>query len=385
VKNRTSYLGIAISILIASVAILFSACGAAPEPVRVLRIPEEGRMPQAVNDKNGLTHLMYFRGAMSGGDLYYSRWNTEEPTWTAPIRINSEPRTSIGMGPMDGGDMALTTGNTATPHIHAVWFQNNPLRLFYTRSTEGGDNFEPQRTLIEIEGQIIEARPSIATDGRDQIFIAWHGAPTNKTDDANRAVFLMTSEDGGETFGPPRVISPPEEGACGCCSLELFFDEGTVWVSYRGAEDNVGRGQRLLRSTGPDQMFADELIQPWSLGACPVTTTTFAKAPDRVRVAWETAGEIYFAEVNNLADVVSPDGEAKFRRKNATIATNNRGETLLAWGDAPGYRAGGTLNWQLFDSNNRAISEMGPNQDTIPSGSGPAVTVQSDDTFLLLY
>ena len=297
-KNRTSDLGIAISILIASAAILFSACGAAPEPVRVLRIPEEGRMPQAVNDKNGLTHLMYFRGAMSGGDLYYSRWNAEAPTWTAPIRINSEPRTSIGMGPMDGGDIALTAGNTENSRLHAVWFQNNPLRLFYTRSAEGGDNFETQRTLVEIEDKIIEARPSITTDGRDQIFIAWHGAPTNKTDDANRAVFLMTSQDGGETFGPPRVISPTEEGACGCCSLELFFDEGTVWVSYRGAEDNVGRGQRLLRSTGPNLIFADELIQPWSLGACPVTTTTFAKAPDRVRVAWETAGEIYFAEVN---------------------------------------------------------------------------------------
>ena len=129
-KNRTSDLGIAISILIASAAILFSACGAAPEPVRVLRIPEEGRMPQAVNDKNGLTHLMYFRGAMSGGDLYYSRWNAEAPTWTAPIRINSEPRTSIGMGPMDGGDIALTAGNTENSRLHAVWFQNNPLRLF---------------------------------------------------------------------------------------------------------------------------------------------------------------------------------------------------------------------------------------------------------------
>lgn len=384
-KNRTSCLGIVISILVASGAILLPACGADSEAVRVLRIPEEGRMPQAANDSNGVTHLMYFRGAMTGGDLFYSRWNTEESTWTASIRINSEPRTSIGMGPMDGGDMALTTGSPANPRLHAVWFQNNPLRLFYTRSTEDGEDFEPQRTLVEIGDQVIEARPSIATDGRDQIFIAWHGAPTNKTDDANRAVFLMTSEDGGESFRPPRVISPPEEGACGCCSLELFFDEGTVWVSYRGAEDNVGRGQRLLRSTGTEQVFADELIQPWPIGACPVTTTTFAKALDRVRVAWETAGQVYFAEVNNLTGVVSPDGEAKFRRKNATIATNNRGETLLAWGDAPGYRAGGTLNWQLFDSNNLAISEVGPDRDTIPSGSAPAVTVQPDDTFLLLY
>ena len=68
-------------------------------------------MPQAANDNNGVTHLMYFRGAMTGGDLFYSRWNTEEPTWTAPIQINSKPRTSIGMGPMDGGDMALTTSS----------------------------------------------------------------------------------------------------------------------------------------------------------------------------------------------------------------------------------------------------------------------------------
>ena len=147
-KNRTSCLGIAISILVASGAILLPACGADSEAVRVLRIPEEGRMPQAANDSNGVTHLMYFRGAMTGGDLFYSRWNTEESTWTASIRINSEPRTSIGMGPMDGGDMALTTGSTANPRLHAVWFQNNPLRLFYARSTEDGADFEPQRTLF---------------------------------------------------------------------------------------------------------------------------------------------------------------------------------------------------------------------------------------------
>ena len=67
------------------------------------------------------------------------------------------------------------------------------------------------------------------------------------------------------------------------------------------------------------------------------------------------------------------------------IATNQHGETLLAWGDAPGYRAGGTLNWQLFDAEHRPLSDPGPGTDTIPSGSTPAIATQPDGTFVVLY
>ena len=365
-------------------AVQTAACGGT-DPITVMRIPDGGRMPQAAIDRDGTTHLMYFRGAMSGGDLVYVSRAQDATAWSSPIRINSEPRSAIGMGPMDGGDMALAVDEPSVGRLHAVWFQNDPLRILYTRSTEDHSGFEPQRALVERAAEIIEARPSVTTDGRGQVFVAWHGATIENADDAHRAVFLMTSRDGGDTFDPPIVISRPSEGACGCCSPEAFAADDGVWVSYRAAGENVRRGQHLLRSTETGPAFVDQLIQPWPIGACPVTTTTFARGPDATRVAWETEGQVYFASVHNVNDAVSPGGEARFRRKNPVIATNQRGATLLAWGDAPGYRAGGTLNWQLFDADNRPLTEPGPGTDTIPSGSTAAVTTHPDGTFVVMF
>ena len=365
-----------------------AACLAPSDSITLMRIPEGGRMPHAAVDSDGTIHLMYFRGAMTGGDLLYVRRPPTATEWSMPVRINSEPRTAIGMGPMDGGDMALDVRQTdggRLHRLHVVWFRNDPLRFVYTRSTEDGPGFEPQRVLLERGDEILEARPSVTTDGHGQVFVAWHGGTVEKADDAHRAVFLMTSHDGGDSFEPPVVISRQSEGACGCCSLETFAADDTVWVSYRAAGENVRRGQHLLRSTQTGPAFVDQLIQPWPIGACPVTTTTFARGPDVTRVAWETDGQVYFASIDDLSDAVSPGGDARFRRKNPVIATNQRGDTLLAWGDAPGYRAGGTLNWQLFDGEHRPLSDPEPGTDTIPSGSTPAIATQPDGTFVLLY
>ena len=130
--------------------------------------------------------------------------------------------------------------------------------------------------------------------------------------------------------------------------------------------------------------LVDESIHGWQIGACPVTTTTLSEGPSGVRVAWETAGQVYFDPTDHLDNVVSPEGEIRFRRKNPVVAVNTKGDTLLAWGDGPGLRAGGTLHWQLFDANGQPIKEHG-NEVTVPSGSAPTAVVRADDSFLLLF
>ena len=155
-------------------------------------------------------------------------------------------------------------------------------------------------------------------------------------------------------------------------------------MSYRSAGENVRRGQRLLTSADAGRTFEDRPIQAWEIGACPVTTTTLSRAPDGVRVAWETDGQVYFAPVARLDAPAAPEGEARFRRKNPVVAVNGRGDTLLAWGDGPGLRAGGTLHWRLFDAGGRPTGRRG-DAATVPSGSAPAAVVRPDDSFLLLF
>ena len=349
--------------------------------VEVARIPEGGRMPRAVIDPAGAVHVIYFEGVMSGGDLLHVSRAAGDPAWTAPVRVNSERRSAVGMGPMDGGQVALDGDG----RLHAAWFQTNPTRIFYTRSDPGGAAFEPQRTLWQEEDGSFEASPTLAAGDGGGVYVFWHAGGR---EDADRAVHMTASQDGGDTFGPVRRVSQAGEGACGCCGLAaLAGGSGAVHVSYRSARANIRRDQRLLVSGDAGRTFEDRPIDEWEIGACPVTTTTLSAAPGAPgapRVAWETDGRVYYAPVDRLGAPIEPEGSARFRRKNPVVAVNSRGDTLLAWGDAPGLRAGGTLHWRLFDAGGRPIGEQGDGT-TVPSGSAPTAIVKPDDSFLLLF
>ena len=346
--------------------------------VEVARIPEGGRMPRAVIDAAGNVHAIYFEGVMSGGELLYISRAAGESGWTEPLRVNSEPRSVVGMGPIDGGQVALDGDG----RLHAVWFQTNPTRIFYTRSASGAAPFEPQRMLWQEEDGSFEAAPTVAAGNDGRVYVFWHAGGR---EDRDRAVYMAASPDGGDSFAPARRVSLAGEGACGCCNMaSLAGEAGAVHVSYRSARDNVRRDQRLLVSTDAGGTFEDRSIDEWEIGACPVTTTTLSAAAGAARVAWETEGRVFYAPVDRLDAPVEPDGEARFRRKNPVVAVNGRGDTLLAWGDGPGLRAGGTLHWRLFDAGGRPLGEQG-NDTSVPSGSAPWAVVMPDDSFLLLF
>ena len=82
----------------------------------------------------------------------------------------------------------------------------------------------------------------------------------------------------------------------------------------------------------------------------------------------------------------APPGQARFRRKNpAVVAVDARGDTLLAWGDGPGFSFGGSLHWQVFDAAaGRAVGKPGGGNGTIIGGSTIAAVVQ-DDRFLVIF
>ena len=373
---RRAGLAVAAAVLLAAgwLAVAFPGAPA----VEVARIPEGGRMPRAVIDAAGAVHVVYFEGVMSGGDLLHVSRAAEGHGWSGPVRVNSDRRSAVGMGPIDGGQVALDGAG----RLHVAWFQTNPTRIFYTRSGPGGAAFEPQRTLWREEDGSFEAAPTVAAGGDGGVYVFWHAGGR---EDADRAVHMTASHDGGDTFGPVRRVSHAGEGACGCCNMAaLAGAAGAVHVSYRSARGNIRRDQRLLVSADAGRTFADQPIDAWEIGACPVTTTTLSAAPDAARVAWETDGRVYYAPVDRLDEPVEPAGAARFRRKNPVVAVNGRGDTLLAWGDGPGLRAGGTLQWRLFDAGGRPLGEQG-DATTVPSGSAPAAVVRPDDSFLLLF
>ena len=365
----------------ASPAVHVSSHAAAVSPhaaVETLRIPEGGRLPRAVVDTGGTVHLVYVGDGTTSANLFHVTRAAGAPGWSEPQRINTRELSVSGVGPIDGAQLALGRDD----RLHIAWVQTEPAAFFYTRSRANGSGFEPQRDLATGEEGAVEAGPAVAADRRGNVYVFWHAGAV---EDARRSVYLTVSHDAGGTFEPPRRISSEAEGACACCGLAAVTDPGgAIHVSYRGAGDNVRRGQRLLTSTDRGGNFSDRLVDPWELGACPVSTTSLFAGPAGLTAAWETQGQVYFADVDRLDAVRSPPGEARFRRKNPVVAVDARGDTLLAWGDGPGFSFGGSLHWQVFDAAGRTVREPGGGAGRIIGGSTATAVVQGG-RFLVIY
>ena len=354
------------------------AAHASPQEVATAPVPDGGRMPRAVVDAEGTVHVVYVGGEANDADLFHVTRRPGAAEWSGPRQVNSRGGSVSAVAPIDGAQLALGSDN----RLHVVWLQIDPVRLFHTRSHADRSGFEPQRELPAGGKGGVEAGPAVAADDSGNVYVFWHAGAV---EDAGRGVYMAASRDGGTTFAPARPVSPRAEGACACCGLAAMTDAaGAVHVSYRGAGDNVRRGQRLLVSTDHGRTFTDRLVHPWELGACPVSTTGLSAGPRGLTAAWETAGQVYFAGVDRLEAVVSPAGDARFRRKHPAVAVDSRGRTLLAWGDGPGFRFGGSLHWQVFDADGRPIGEPGGGTGMILGGNTSAVVVQ-DDRFLVIF
>ena len=371
---------------VASLLLLGVSCAGSPggpialhDHVSLLRLPEGGRLPQAVVDDGGTVHVVYVEGDPRAGDLRYVTRAPGASAWSEPQHVNSQRGTVVGMGPIDGGQIALGRDG----RLHVVWFKLGRTEFLYTRTNDAGTGFEPQFALTGGEG--VEAGPSVAADRAGNVYIFWH---TGEPPDAERAVFMAASRDDGRTFSLPESVSPAAEGACDCCGLQALIgaagpSEGELYVSYRGAGDNIRRSQRLLLSGDGGETFDDRELDPWEINACPISTTSIATGSDGVTVAWETEGQVYFQEIHAADQPTSPEGDTVARRKNPAVAVNDRDETLIVWGDGPGWQSGGTFHWQLLGGGSTADNRgTGPE---IPDGSRAAVVAEPDGQFLVIY
>lgn len=357
--------------------------GSAAE-VKVIRTPNDGIQPQLVVEASGKQHLIYFKGGKQRGNVFCVTRESKgaSDAWSESKRVNSEPGSARRNGAISHARLAVDESGRA----HVTWFTMRPPNYYYARMNDDGTGFEPQRSLVKRNIHGVEAGAALVTTGSDKVSLIWHAGPFAQVE--TRGIFMRQSTDGGRTFGVERRIDSAQAGSCPCCGLSAFADAGgRLLVSYRSAEEKIHRDMTLLNSTDGGQSFSNATLQKWDIPRCPVATTVFAPGPDgQVAVAWETKGQVYFASTKTPDKPVSPPvaGYGKVRRKNPAIAINGRGETLLAWGEGEGFRAGGKLHWMIFDSSGKPSGQKGQ-PGVIPDSSMPATAALLDGSFVLVY
>lgn len=251
--------------LIAVLVLAVARGGATADEVTVLRTPDGGIQPQAVADAKGTIHLIYFKGEVSAGDLFYVRREAGGRS-SDPVRVNSRPGSAIAVGAIRGGQIALGKAG----RVHVAWNGSGRDKesrgMLYARLNDEGTAFEDQRNLMRTTA-VLDGGGTVAADGAGNVYVAWHGQKAG--DDPNegeRQVWVARSADEGKTFSAEAPAWEEPTGVCACCSTRAFAaDKGAVYVLYRSAGARVNRDIYLLRSTDAGASFRGALVHRWKV------------------------------------------------------------------------------------------------------------------------
>ena len=363
--------------------------------VTIVRVPEEGIQPQATVDERGVVHLIYFKGAPEGGDVFYVHRNRRESDFSKPMRINTQSGSVTAMGTIRGAQLAVGKNG----RVHVVWDGmgkgatpvsingKETAPLLYTRLNDPGTAFEPERNLISYAGGL-DGGSSVAADSQGNVYVVWQAPqPGNTNGEAGRAVFVARSSDEGKTFERETPALSQRTGACPCCGMRAAADQsGAVYVLFRAATESVNRDETLIVSRHPGDEFTVANVHPWKANICPMSSATLTETKSGMLAAWETAGQVFYAEANSrtmqVSKPISPNG--KVSRKHPVVIANQRGERLLVWTENTAWAKGGAVVWQLFDSDGRAISEQN-RREGLPPWSLATAFAESDGNLVIVY
>ncbi len=244
---------------------LLATHGRSTEVVRV-RVPHGGAVPEVVLDAGGVLHMTYGRGAP--GNAYYVESRDHGRTFSRPVRLNRRTDT-VTTGGERGPKLALGKDGM----IHVVWlgFYKTGGGVWYTRSTDGGKTFEPERCLTAVRPAWDNA--TVAADRDGNVYVLYTGQWPGLADDPESPVaapiILARSTDCGKTFAGSELVKHNYPGrACGCCRLVARVGaDGNLYVAFRGGYHNL-RDPHLLRGRKTGNDFKVTRISPdqWEFG-----------------------------------------------------------------------------------------------------------------------
>jgi hypothetical protein len=238
---------------------------------------------------------VYLKGDPQGCDVRYARKVKGSRGWSAPVSVNSEPKSAVAMGTIRGAQIALGRRGT----LHVVW--NGSMKsgqhgasLFYTRLEPDQPKFAPQRNVIG-DTAALDGGASVAANERGDVFVFWHGKPKDAgSDETARVVFVAKSTDNGAIFGSPIVTNAESPGVCACCSVKaLATADGDLLTLYRAARTTSQRDMTMLISHDGGATFHTHALDPWSTASCPMSSSTLVPTAGGTRAAWETKGKIF--------------------------------------------------------------------------------------------
>ncbi len=368
------------------------------EAVRAIRCPNEGIQPQAEMTLEGVLHLVYFAGEVTGGNLYYVHSEDAGETFSDPLQVNSEPD-SVDAGTTARGGR-LYVGDSG--RLHVAWvakprefegLEERTRPVVYSRSNIARDAFEPERVLSS--GQHgLDAAPGVLQSGK-RVFVAWQALADTPS---GRAVYIARSNDGGVTFDPQDVVPTRGGGIADGCAVAIGSPKkNEVNIVYRAVTFR-DKNLRVASSIDGGDTFKAYHLDDWrtkrSLKSNPVLTRgpePETRGPRPLLAAWERDGRVWWIEVDNDPDTklvqLAPRPRPDVWQGRPNVAQSNRGATVIIWVESDGddNKNVNRIGWHGWATKGHAVIGSGRIRD-VPRFAVPDIFVNPDNAgFTIIY
>jgi hypothetical protein len=352
--------------------------------VKVIRAPNDGQVPEVVVDAAGTVHMTYGKGQPGNG--FYVQSKDGGKTFNEPARLNREDDT-VTCGMERGPKFAL--GKDGVVHVTWLRFYKKGGGAMYTRSTDGGKTFEPERRLESPQYGLDNA--TLAADADGNVFVAWTGHPGgNAKDEENpisAPIVFVRSSDNGKTFSKNDYLKsdhPVSSHACGCCRLSASFGaDGKLYIALRGGWKNIRDPYLLVGPKDKNDFHCVRISEDnWDFG-CPMMGIPFrADEKGRVLAGWMSDFKAYWS--------ISDEGTKNFRSKVATpqsskrpqefplAVANAKGEVLFTW------KEGDRVLWATYNSDGTATGKSGT-AGQLPNKLKQTAFVGADGKFYIVF
>ncbi len=206
-------------------------------PVRLSQTGQEAGEPAVAMDAAGGVHVAWSQGAGGGpgASLYYARFDSATGRWTRAVEVARGT----------SGEMARQPALLADGRglLHLVWSGGAQGQIMHSRARLGeaasAGGWSPTQPLSAADAAASE--PQIGLDAAGRLYVVYV-VPLNE----GRGVYLVRSEDGGETWSRPELVfDAVAEG-------QAMVDHPTLAVAPDGTR-HVAWVQKALPDTWPPQ------------------------------------------------------------------------------------------------------------------------------------
>lgn len=275
----------------------------------------------AVSGQN--VHIVWFDNRSGNEDIYYKRSTDAGTTWGPDTQLTTSPVIQ------DFPSVAVWWSD-----IHVVFSdeRNGNWEIYYMRSTDGGDTWEPETRLTDDPAWSCGA--CIAVNGQN-VHLVWSD---DRALSAYFDVYYKRSTDGGTTWGPDTRLTYDFSGYTPCVALS----RSNVYVVWQDERDgNYEIYFKRSTNNGIDWEPDVRLTNDPAISYIP----SMAASDSNVHIAWydyqsSILAEIYYKRSTDNGITWEPDlrlTNDSLRSWWPTIAVGDSAVHIVWTDDRPGY------------------------------------------------